>query len=167
MNTFHPSNRLTIPMWCGKHSGTDWTMVQTILECTQVLRKVTASRPSPVKKVTQSFTNPIAFHKKFIATTENITDDAMKTHICTTLSKLYEMTIQILEQWIPVPLAQQGMNAIRKYAERMTLTKEIRSQSTRVALYSRGRWSGGSGDWRGIIRQKYKCTYCKMGNHTT
>ena len=43
---------------------------------------------------------------KLIGTTENITDDAIKTHIFTTLHNSYEMTIQILEQQIHAPTAQ-------------------------------------------------------------
>jgi hypothetical protein len=74
---------------------------------TQVLRKFTASRPSPDQTVTQYFTTLIAFCKKLIGTTENITDDARKTHIFTTLSNSYEKAIKILEQRIPAPTAQQ------------------------------------------------------------
>jgi len=145
----------------------------TKLGRTQVLRKFTASRPSPDETVTQYFTKLIAFRKKLIGTTENITDDAMKTHIFTTLSNSYETTIQILEQRIPAPTAQQCMDAIREYAERTTLTKEIGDASTGAALYTRGgnrgrgRGRGGRGGGRGNGRQKHKCTYCKMDNHTT
>ena len=113
---------------------------------TQVLRKFTASRPSLDKTVTQYFTKQIAFHKKLIGTTENVTDDAMKTHIFTTLSKSYETTIQILEQRIPAPTARQCMDAIREYAKRTTLTNEIGDASTGAALYSRG---GNRGRARG------------------
>ena len=97
----------------------------------------------------------------------------MKTHIFTTLSNSYETTILILEQRIPAPMAQQCMDAICKYAERTTLTKEIRDASTGAALYSRGGncgrggQGGGRGGGRGNGRQKHKCTYCKMHNHTT
>jgi len=66
--------------------------------CTQVLRKFTASRPLPDKTVTQYFTKLIALCKKLIGTTENITNNPMKTHIFTTPSNSYETTIQILEQ---------------------------------------------------------------------
>ena len=41
----------------------------------------------------------------------------MKTHIFTTLSNPYEMTIQILEHWIPAPMAQWYMDAINQDAE--------------------------------------------------
>jgi hypothetical protein len=71
-------------------------------------------------------------------TTENITNDAMKTHIFTTISNLYEMTIQNLEQRIPAPTAEQFMDAIHEYAKRTTLTKDIGDASTGPALYSRG-----------------------------
>jgi len=103
----------------------------------------------------------------------------MKKHIFTTRSKSYEMTIQILDQQIPAPMAQQCMDAIREYAERTTLTNQIRDASTRAALDScggnRGRGSGhgrggggcGRGGGRRNGRQKHECTYCKMGNHTT
>jgi hypothetical protein len=145
----------------------------TKLGCTQVLRKFTATRPSPDEMVTQYFTKLNAFRKKLIGTTENITDDAMKTHIFTTLSNSYETTIQILEQRIPAPTAPQCMDAIREYAERTTLTKEIGDASTGAAIYSRGgnRGCGGRGGGReggrGNGRQKHICTYCKMDNHTT
>jgi len=65
------------------------------------------------------------------------------------------------------------MDAIRKYAERTTLTKEIGDASTGAAVYSRGGnrgrggQGGGYGGGRGDRRQKHKCTYCKMDNHTT
>ena len=75
----------------------------------------------------------------------------MKTHIFTTLSNSYETTIQILQQQIPAPTAQQCMDAIREYAERTTLTKEIGDASTGVALYSGGgnRGCGGKSGGRG------------------
>jgi len=66
--------------------------------------------------ITQYFAKLIAFCKKLIGTTKNLTDDAMKTHIFTTLSNSYETTIQILEQRIPATMAQQCMVAIRDYA---------------------------------------------------
>jgi hypothetical protein len=65
----------------------------------------TASRPSPDETVTPYFSKLIAFQKKLIGTTKNITGDAMNTYIFTTLSNSYEMTIQILEQRIPAPTA--------------------------------------------------------------
>jgi hypothetical protein len=87
------------------------------LSRTQLLRKFTASRPSPDEMVTQYFTKLILFRKKLIGSTENITNAAMKTHIFTTLSNSYETTFQILEQRIPSATAQQCMDAIRAYAE--------------------------------------------------
>jgi hypothetical protein len=104
---------------------------------TQVLRKFTACRPSPDETVTQYFTKLITFRKRQIGTTEHITDDAMKTHIFTTQSNSYETTIQIVEQRIPTPTAQQCMDTIHEYCEQTTLTKEIGDGSTRAALYSR------------------------------
>jgi hypothetical protein len=115
--------------------------------------------------VPQYFTKIIVFGKKLIGTTENITDDAMKPHTFTTLSDSYETTIQILEQRIPTPSTQQCMDGIREYAERMTLTVEIRDASTGADLFSRGGYRGRGG--RGTGRQMHKCTHCKMDNHTT
>ena len=77
----------------------------------------TASQPSPDETVTQYFGKLIAFRKKLMGATKTITDDAMKTHNFTTLCNSYETTIQILEQQIPMPTAQECMDAIRKYAE--------------------------------------------------
>jgi len=57
----------------------------TKLGHTQVLRKFTASRPSPDETVTQYFTKLFAFHNMRIGTTKNITNDPTKTHIFTTL----------------------------------------------------------------------------------
>ena len=48
------------------------------------------------------------------------------------------MTIQILEQRITALTAQQCMDAMRKYAERTTVTKEIGDASSGAALYSHG-----------------------------
>jgi hypothetical protein len=58
----------------------------TKLGRTQILQKFAASRPSPDETVTQFLTKPIAFCKKLIGTTVNLTNDAMKTDIFTTLS---------------------------------------------------------------------------------
>jgi hypothetical protein len=91
--------------------------LSTKLGRTEVLRKFTATRPSPDETVTQYFNKQIAFGKKLIGTTENITDDAMKRPIFITLANSYETTIQILEQRIPAPTAQQCMDANREYAE--------------------------------------------------
>ena len=123
----------------------------TKLSHTQVLLKFTPSRPSPDETVIQSFTKLISFRKKFIGTTKIITDDAMKTHIFTTLSNSYKMTIEILEQRIPAPTAPQCMDAIREYAKRTTLTKEIGDASTGAALSSSGGncCRGGRGGGRG------------------
>jgi len=151
----------------------------TILGHTQVLQKFTASRPSPDETVTQYITKLSAFRKELIGTTKNITDNAMKLHIFTTLSNSYETTIQILELRIPAPMAQQCMDAIREYAERTSLTKDIRDAFTGAVLYScggnrgcgsgcsRSGHGGGRGGGEGNGCQKHKCTYCKMDNHTT
>jgi len=108
----------------------------TKLGRTQVLRKFTASRPSPDQMVIQEFCKLITMREKLIGSTENITDDDMKTHIFTHLSNSYETTIQILEQRIPAPTAQQGMDAIPQFAEGMTLTNEISDASSGVAVSS-------------------------------
>jgi len=76
--------------------------------------KFTTSQPSPDETVTQYLTKPIAFHKKLMGTTENITDDVIETHIFTTPSNSYETTIQNIEQGIAAPTAQQCMDAIRE-----------------------------------------------------
>jgi hypothetical protein len=106
----------------------------TKLGHTEVLRKFTSSRPSPDEMVSQYFTKLITFRKKYIGNTGNITDDAMKTHIFTTLSNSYETTIRIVEQRIPEPTAKQSMGAIREYAEQTTLTKDIGDGPTGVTL---------------------------------
>jgi len=137
------------------------------LGCTQVLRKFTASQPSPDETVNQQFTKFIVFCKKLSGTTKNIPDDAMKTHIITTLSNSFETTIQILEQEILTLTGQQRMDAICKYAKQTTLTKELGDASSRAALYSRGGNRGCRRGGRGHGRQKHKCTHCKMDNHTT
>jgi hypothetical protein len=147
----------------------------TKLGRTQVLRKFTACRPSPDETVTHYFTKQIALRKKLIGTTENITDDVMKTHIFTTLSNSYETTIQIFEQRIPAPTAKQCLDAISEYGERTTLNKDIRQTSSRSALYFHGgnrghgcgRRAGGRAGGRGNRRQMHNCTYCKMDNQTT
>jgi len=118
----------------------------TKLGRTQVLPKFTASPPSQDEIVTLYFPKLIAFRKKLISTTENITDDTIKTRIFTTLSNSYETTIQILEQRIPAPMAQECMDAIREYAKWTTLTQDIRYASTSAVPYSRaGNLGRGSG----------------------
>jgi hypothetical protein len=95
--------------------------------------------------MTQFLTKLIAFCKKWIGTTENTTDDAMTTPIFTTLSNSYEITIQILEQWIPTHTAQQFRDVIFEYAKRTTLTKEIGDASPGAALCSHGGYRGHGG----------------------
>jgi hypothetical protein len=63
----------------------------------------TASRPSSDETVTQYFIRLIAFRKKLVGTTEQISYNTTKTHIFTTLPDSYETTIQILEQRLPAP----------------------------------------------------------------
>jgi len=123
--------------------------------------------------VTEDFTKPITFHRKLIGTTENITYDTIITHIFTTLSKWYGTTIQILQQRMPAPTAQQCMDVIHEYAEWSALTREIWDASTWAALNScgrnpgNGRKDGGQrGGW-GNGRQKHNVTKCNMDNHTT
>jgi hypothetical protein len=65
------------------------------------------------------------------------------------------------------------MDAIGEYARRTTLTEQIGDANPGAALYSsggnrgRGGRGGGHRRGRGNGRQKHKCTYCKMDNHTT
>jgi hypothetical protein len=64
--------------------------------CPQVLRKFTVSRPSPDEIVSPLSTKRVTFWKTLIGTSENKADDALKTHIFTTLTNSDETTIQIL-----------------------------------------------------------------------
>ena len=89
----------------------------TKLGPTKVLKRFTASRSLPNRTVPQYPTNLIALCKKLIITSENITNDTMKTPIINTLSNSYETIIQILEQRIPTPTAQQSMDAIWQYGK--------------------------------------------------
>jgi hypothetical protein len=66
----------------------------------------TASQSLPDDTVTQYLTKLIVFGTKLIGTIENITEHAMKTHICTTSSNPHETTIQILKQHIPTTTTQ-------------------------------------------------------------
>jgi len=99
----------------------------------------------------------------------------MKTHSLSKLSTSYETTIQILEQQIPAPTAQQCMDVIHKYTEWTTLTKETGEASSRADQCSRGGNCGrrrcGQGcrhrAGRGNGRKKHQSRHCKMDNHTT
>jgi len=160
-----------LEMWEERRDRLD--NASTKLGRSQVLRKFTASRPSRDETVTQYFAKLITFHKKIIGTTENITDDTMKTQIFTNLSNSYETTIQSLLKQIPAPIAQRCMDVNREYAEQTTLTKEIGDAFTGEALYSHGGNCGrggrgcGRGGGRRNGRLKHKGTYCKMDIHTT
>jgi hypothetical protein len=147
---------------------------------TQILRKFATARLSCDKKITQYLTRQIAIRKKLIVTPEQISEETMKTHIFTTLSNEFEMTIKILERLIPPPTAREAMDALKEAGERTALTKEIGDAATGSALYTqhggyrgRGRGQGHGGYRRGIRRgghrrnMTYKCTYCKSDTHTT
>jgi len=129
----------------------------------QVRRKFTTYERSRDKTVTQYLTKPTAFRMQLLGTTENITNDAKKTHMFTTLSNSYEMTIQILEQCISAPTAKQCMDVIGEYAKWTTLIKDIGEASARAALYicggNRGHrgWSDGRAAGRGNTRQEHSC----------
>jgi hypothetical protein len=96
--------------------------------------------------VSPDYTTLTAFPKKLIGTTDKITDDTMKTHIFTTQSGSYEITIQIFEQQIPSPTALLCMDAICEYAEGLTVPNVLADLSTRAALYSHCGICGGGRD---------------------
>jgi hypothetical protein len=150
---------------------------------TQIVHKFHALRPSKDEKSAHYFTRLLDLRKKVIGSPEAISDETMKTHIFSTISKEFETTIKILEQQIPVPTAQQVMDQLLEDAERTELTKEIGDESTASALFShRGGHGkcGGRGNTRGRGRgnsardsggntnddQKYSCVHCKVHNHT-
>jgi hypothetical protein len=62
-----------------------------------VVWKFTTCQPSPDRKVNQYCIEPITFGKKLIGTTDNITDDTMKTRILKMLPNSYQQTVQILQ----------------------------------------------------------------------
>jgi len=81
-------------------------------------------------------------------------------------------TIHIFERQAPPPTSQHITDAIRLDKEKAAFLKEIVHASPGHALYSQrggyrghGRGHGGSGRFG---RQKtYRCTDCKIDNHTT
>jgi len=73
---------------------------------TQIVRKCHALCPSKDEKITKYFTRLIDLRKKLIGSPETISDETMKTHIFSTMPKVFETTIKILEQQIPIPTAQ-------------------------------------------------------------
>jgi hypothetical protein len=125
----------------------------------------------PVRYETNRLSQDVYWHH------QKYYDDAMKTPIFTTKSNSYQTTIQILQQQIAAPTAQQCMDAIREYAEPTTTTNEIRDASMGAAISSRGGNGGRPGGCGGRGsgcecarrngRQKHTCTYCKPDNHTT
>jgi len=138
-NSIHSSTILMTPSQFWDTLRDRLENASTKLGITEVLWKLTASCPWQDETVTDYFTKRIAFRKKLIGTTKMNPDDSMKTHICTTQSNSYEMTMHLLQQGILAPTAQQCMDAIRKYAKRTTLIKEIGDPSTRAAQSSRRR----------------------------
>jgi hypothetical protein len=57
----------------------------------------TTCQSSPDRMVNQYCIEPITFGKKLIGTTDNITDDTMKTRILKMLPNSYQQTVQILQ----------------------------------------------------------------------
>jgi hypothetical protein len=95
-----------MPWKCGKNLGPRLQNESTKLGHTQILMKFTASRLSPDETITQYFTKSVAFFKKLIGTTENITDETLKSLHFTTRSNSYQTIIQNFQQQIPAPTAQ-------------------------------------------------------------
>jgi len=81
--------------------------------CSLVLLKFTSFWQSGDDTITQYTTKLIIICKKQIGTTENITDDVLKTHIFTQSSNPYETNIQIYEQRILTPIEKQYKDGIR------------------------------------------------------
>ena len=120
--------------------------VATQVRRIQIKQKFVLSWTLPDENITQYFTRLIAFRKKLIGTTQQISEESLKTYIFTTLTHKYEITFQILELQIPLPTAQDVMTAVEEYAEWTALTNAISDAAISLAFYTySGYCSCGSG----------------------
>jgi len=137
---------------------------------TQILRKFHACHPARDEKMNTYFTRLIDYRNQLSGSAEEISEDSFVTHLFTHIPKEFATTINIFERQAPPPTSQHIMDSIRLDEEKAAIVTEIADASTCAPLYSqrrgyRGRGRGGCGRFG---RQKtYRCTYCKMDNHTT
>jgi hypothetical protein len=137
----------------------------------QILQKFTASRLREDETLTQYFTRLLDYRTQLIGTPEEISDSSLRTHIFTTLPEEFALVIKILEHQTPLPTAQQAMDTLLEDEEFHIITSGVSAASCGSNLYSqsssnRARSQGGRG--RGNGRQnEYRCTHCRMDNHTT
>jgi len=101
-----------------------WQTLQNRLDNTtnqvgraQIVRKFYALHLSKEEKTTQYLTRLVDIRRKLIRSHEAISDETMKTRILSTMRTEFETTNKILDQQIPVSMAQQVMDRLREDAE--------------------------------------------------
>jgi hypothetical protein len=143
---------------------------------TQILCKFHACHTGKDGKMTTYFTRLIDYDNQLSGSAEEISEESFVTHLCTHIPKEFATTINIFERQAPPPTLQHIMDAIRLDEEKAAFVTEIADASTGDALYSqrrgyqvrgRGRGRGRGGCGRSGRQKTYRCTYCKMDNHTT
>jgi len=122
--------------------------------------------------MTTNFTRLIDYRDQLSCAAEEISEDIFVTHLFTHIPKEFATTINIFERQALPPTSEHMMDPIRLNEEKAAIVTEIVEASTGAAHYSqrrgycgRGRGCGGSG--RFGSQMTYRCTYCKMDNHTT
>ena len=171
----------SVEMWKTLQGRLDNTTNQ--LGRTRIVRKFHALPPLKDEKITQYCWRLIDLWKKLFGSPKAISDETINTHIFTALPKEFKTTINIFEQQLPVPNAQQVMDRLREDAVWTELAQKIRDESTGSAPCShRGGHGkhGGRGNTEGHGRGNFgrdrrgnknddiesSCTHCKMNNHT-
>ncbi|KAF8241481.1 hypothetical protein K440DRAFT_642243 [Wilcoxina mikolae CBS 423.85] len=119
-----------------------------ILEAMGAYNIVTGEEPKPQDQPLQDYFNKLRdFHHQLAGSIEAISDDELRTHIYTTMSEQYTITVKILQHQTPIPTVDEVMDTLKEDEGTTAITKEIRDATIGMALYTqRGSYRGRGRD---------------------
>ncbi|KAF8252512.1 hypothetical protein K440DRAFT_646035 [Wilcoxina mikolae CBS 423.85] len=108
----------------------------TIIGRTALFRKFHASRPPKDQSLQDYFNKLRDFHHQLARSIEAISDDELRTHIYTTMSEQYTITVKILQHQTPIPTVDEVIDALKEDEGTTAIIKEIGDATTGMALYT-------------------------------
>jgi len=136
----------------------------------QMLHNIHACHQAQDEKMTTYITRLMDYSNQSGGSAEGISEDSFVTHLFTHIPKVFATMFNIFERQAPPPTSQHIMDAIRLDEVKAAFVTEIASALTGAAVFSQrggycGCGRGGSGRFGRL--KTYRCSYCKMDNHTT